>query len=62
MKESTETIHRNAKLFRLAHRQSLHMLSFVYNYVEDERFVDLRDINTRRREGILFNVFLMYIN
>ena len=34
MKESTETIHRNAKLFRLAHRRRLHMLSFVYNYVE----------------------------
>ena len=33
------------------------MLSFVYNYVEDKRFVDLRDINMRKREGILFNVY-----
>ena len=32
------------------------MLSFIYNYIDDVRFVDVRDINTRRREGILFNV------
>ena len=29
-------------------------LSFVYNYVDDPELIDVRDINTRRREGILF--------
>ena len=30
------------------------MISFIYNYIDDERIVYDRDINTRRREGVLF--------
>ena len=53
-KESTEVLHRRAGISRLAHRRRLHMLSFIYNYIDDIRYVDVRDINTRRREGVLF--------
>ena len=56
-KDYTETLHRNVKLARLSHRRNLHMLSFVYNYINDNRFLDHRNINTRRREGILFDVY-----
>ena len=54
VKESTETLHRRARVSRLSHRRRIHMLSFIYNYIGDDRLVDIRDINTRRREGILF--------
>ena len=54
MKDSTETLHRRANLHRLAHRRRMHMLSFIYNYVDDPKLIDARDINTRRREGIFF--------
>ena len=33
------------------------MLTFMYNYVDDMRLLDIRDINTRRREGILFKIY-----
>ena len=56
VKESTETLHQRACIPRLSHRRRLHMITFIYNYIDDIRFVDVRDINTRRREGILFNV------
>ena len=29
------------------------MISFIYNYIDDERIVYVRDINTWRREGVL---------
>ena len=32
------------------------MLLYIYNYVTDRNLLDLRDINTRRREGILFEI------
>ena len=56
LKESTETIHRRARLFRLAHRRRIHMISFIYNYTEKQELLDIRDINTRRRNGILFAI------
>ena len=55
MKESTETLHHRACIYRLSHRRWIHMLSFIYNYIDDDSLIDARDINTRRREGILFN-------
>ena len=55
-KESTEILHRRARIFRLSHRRWMHMLLFIYNYIDDDRFIDVRDINTRRREGTLFTV------
>ena len=33
------------------------MLSFIYNYVDDERYINVRDINMRRREGMIFNLY-----
>ena len=57
MKESTETLHRRAGIYRLDHRRKIHMLTFMYNYVDDMRLLDIRDINTRRREGILFKIY-----
>ena len=32
------------------------MLSFIYNHIDNDRCVDVKDINTRRREDILFTV------
>ena len=53
-KDSTETLHRRANLYRLVHQRRIHMMSFVYNYVNDPKLVDVKNINTRMREGILF--------
>ena len=54
LEESTETIHRRARLFRLTHRRRIH--SFMYNYTDKQELLDIRDINTRRRDGILFAI------
>ena len=51
LKDSTETL-----LFRLSHRRRLHMISFIVNYTDKYELLDVRDINTRRRDGILFSV------
>ena len=56
LKSSTEAIHRRAGIHRLVHRRWLHMLLFIYNYVTDHNLLDVSDINTRRREGILFKI------
>ena len=32
------------------------MISFIYNYTEKQELSDIRDINTRRRNGILFAI------
>ena len=56
LRDSTETIHRRANVYRLAHRRWIHMLLFIYNYKDRQPFLDLRDINTRRRNGILFSI------
>ena len=58
LKESTETIHRRARLFRLTHRRRIH--SFIYNYRDKQELLDIRDINTRRRDGILFAIDGIY--
>ena len=57
VKDSTETLHRKARIYRLSHRRWLHMLSYIYSYIDDDGLVDVRDINTRRREGILFKIY-----
>ena len=59
LKDSTETIHRRSGLYRLAHRRWMHMISFIYNYINDEQLLDVREINIRRRDGILFIIDLM---
>ena len=56
MKDSTEEIHRRCNLHRLKHRRKLHMLSFIYNFKNDESYIDNRDIRTRQREGVLFKI------
>ena len=55
-RQSTEALHRRAGIHRLAHRRWMHMLLYVYNHITDEDLLDVRDINTRRREGILFHL------
>ena len=32
------------------------MISFIYNYTGNQDLLDVRDINTRRRDGILFAI------
>ena len=54
LKDSTEVIHRRSGLYRLAHRRHIHMTLFMYNYTSRLDMLDRRDINTRRRDGILF--------
>ena len=56
LKDSTEMLHRRAGLFRLSHRRRLYMISFIFNYTDKYELLDDRDINTRRRDGILFTV------
>ena len=58
-KDSTETLHRQAKLYRLTHRRWIHMLLFVYNSTSNHALLDVRDIHTRRRDGILFTITKM---
>ena len=59
LKDSTETLHRRASLYRLLYRRWMHMVLFVYNYINNQMLMDVRDINTRRRDGILFIVTKM---
>ena len=56
MKDSTEEIHRRCNLYRLRHRRKLHMLSFIFNFKNDDSYIDNRDIRTRQREGVVFKV------
>ena len=56
LKDSTEMIHRRAGLYRLKHRRKIHMISFIYNYTGNRVLLDVRDINTRRRDGLLFTI------
>ena len=35
------------------------MLLFVYNYTSNHALLDVRDIHTRRRDGILFTITKM---
>ena len=56
MRDSTETLHRNAKLYRLCHRRKLHLLSFSYKLSQNELYLDHRDIPTRQHVGKLFRL------
>ena len=53
-KDSTETLHRKANMFRLKHRRKIHILSFIFNYRTDQNMLDIREIRTRRHDGVLF--------
>ena len=53
-RDSTETLQRHAKLYRLKHRRRLHLLSYAYPLSKRDNLLDKRDINTRRHQGKLF--------
>ena len=53
-KDSTEVLHRKCNVFRLAHRRRIHMLSFVFNYRSYVDLIDIREVHTRRHDGLLF--------
>ena len=53
---SSEDLHQQSKIFRLIHRRRLHLLQFAYTLKLNESLLDLRDIPTRRRVGIIFNI------
>ena len=55
-RDSSETLHRKSNVFRLIHRRKIHLLNFVYQLKEDISLLDVRDIPTRRRDGILFRL------
>ena len=55
-RDSTETLHRNMKLFRLVHRRHLHLLQFAFTFCTCKEMVDSRNIITRRRGGVVFKV------
>ena len=52
-RDSSETLHGKAKLFRLVHRRNIHLLLFVFQLKSNVDLLDNRDIPTRRREGII---------
>ena len=54
IKESTESLHRRAKLFRLIHRRRLHLLSYAFRLSNVAEYLDLRDIHTRQHEAKMF--------
>ena len=55
-KQSIETLHRlrRANVFRLAHRRKVHMLSFIFNYTNQVDRLDVRNLPTRRHDGLFF--------
>ena len=55
-KSSTETLHRNAKLYRLVHRRRLHLLSYAFLLKNDSANLDKRNICTRNHGAILFKI------
>ena len=55
-RDSTETLHRNTKMFRLVHRRRLHLLQFAFTLRTREELIDNRNIITRRRGGVVFKV------
>ena len=55
-RDSSETLHRQCGVFRLVHRRTLHLLQFAYTLRSNVDLLDNRDIPTRRRVGILFNI------
>ena len=55
-RDSSETLHRNSRLVRLVHRRRLHLLQFAFQLKNDISLLDIRDIPTRRRAGIVFKI------
>ena len=53
---SSETLHRNCRMSRLVHRRKSHLLRFAFRLKDDITLLDVRDIPTRRRAGILFKI------
>ena len=53
-RDSSETLHRNSILSRLVHRRKLHLLQFAFHLKDNITLLDVREIHTRRRTGILF--------
>ena len=55
-RDSNETLHRNSRMSRLVHRRSLHLLQFAFKLKMKDDLLDLREIPTRRRVGIVFSL------
>ena len=55
-RDSSETLHRKINVFRLTHRRRLHLLQFAFRFKDNEGLLDIRDIPTRRHQGVLFMV------
>ena len=55
-RDSSETLHRNSRISRLVHRRSLHLLQFAFKLKMKDDLLDLREIPTRRRVGIVFSL------
>ena len=53
-RDSTETLHRKAKVFRLCYHRRLHLLSFAYRLSKNDLLLHVRDIHTRMQVGKLF--------
>ena len=53
-REPTEILHRRANIVRLDHRRKLHILSFLFNYKNEINLLDVRNLPTRRHDGVLF--------
>ena len=51
-RDSTETLHREANLFRLQHRRKIHLLAF--SLTKQTGLLDNREIQTRRHDARLF--------
>ena len=50
-RQSSDILHREARLFRLDHRRHMHLLSYAYLLTHVDDLMDNRDINTRQHEG-----------
>ena len=53
--DSSETLHINAKVFRLVHRRNSHLLLFAFQLKEDNDLLDVRDIPTRNNWNCVYN-------
>ena len=55
-RDSTESLHRNAKMFRLVHRRCMHLFQFAFTFRTCSEIVDNRNIIAWRRGGVVFKV------
>ena len=58
-RDSSETLHRNSRMSRLVHRRSLHLLQFAFKLKIKDDLLDLREIPTRRRVGIVLSLVII---